>query len=84
MIAANPFGTRLRELRRAAGLTQTQLATKAGLGRSAIARLEAGVHIPSWDTVQALARALGVDCRAFEVSPPAEVDASRKKKGKKK
>jgi transcriptional regulator with XRE-family HTH domain len=45
-------------------LTQAQLATAAG--REAIARLETGAWEPSWATVQALAEALGVDCRVFQ------------------
>jgi transcriptional regulator with XRE-family HTH domain len=79
-MSAKPFGARLKELRDKADLTQTELATKAGLARSAIAKLEGGLHVPSWDTVQALARALGVDCRAFEASPAAE--PAPKKKGR--
>ena len=31
-----------------------------------VAKLEQGVREPTWATVQALARALGVDCTAFQ------------------
>lgn len=67
MMAAVHFGTRLKELRQAAGLTQEQLADKAGMNRFGIAKLEQGVTSPTWETVQALAGALGVDCTAFQV-----------------
>src|SRR3954469_9408998 len=67
------FGVRLKELREKAGLTQPELAERAGMNRFGIAKLEQGVREPTWATVQALARALGVNCTAFEetVSPPA-------------
>jgi transcriptional regulator with XRE-family HTH domain len=65
------FAARLKELRENAGLTQGQLAEKAGLSKGGIANLEQGIREPSWGTVQALAAALGVDCLAF-TSPPAD------------
>ena len=41
--------------------TQTQLADKSGLQQSHISRLEAGVHSPSWKTLEKIAKALGVE-----------------------
>jgi len=61
------FGINLRKLREKAGLSQGQLAEKAGLGIRQISRLETGASIATWPTVLALAAALGVDCRAFQV-----------------
>jgi transcriptional regulator with XRE-family HTH domain len=72
------FCDRLKAIREKQGLTQQQLADASGMHRVQITRLEAGQHVPSWDTVQALAAALGVDCTAFQESPPAE---KKKKKG---
>lgn len=63
--AASGFGTRLKELRAAAELSQAQLAELAGMNVFGIAKLEQGEREPSWATVQALAKALGVDCTAF-------------------
>src|SRR5262245_35797893 len=60
------FAERLRELREAANLTQDQLAERAGMNRFGIAKLEQGKRDPTWSTVQALAKALGVSCAAFE------------------
>jgi transcriptional regulator with XRE-family HTH domain len=65
----NRFAGRLAELRTAAGLTQQQLADKAGLHRVQIARLETGQQGASWETVLALCKALGVSCEAFRVAP---------------
>jgi transcriptional regulator with XRE-family HTH domain len=60
------FGARLKQLREAAGLTQGGLAERAGLHKLGVAKLEQGLREPTWATVQALARALGVSCSAFE------------------
>jgi transcriptional regulator with XRE-family HTH domain len=59
------FAQRLRTLREAAGLSQYALAKQAGLSKQALSVLELGNREPYWDTVQKLALALGVDCRAF-------------------
>src|SRR2546429_6835010 len=63
------FGARLKEIREAAGLTQPQLADRAGMNRFGIAKLEQGVTKPAWETVLALASALGVSCEAFTSAP---------------
>jgi len=59
------FGSILKELREAAGLTQDELADRAGLYKFSVAKLEQGVREPVWSTVLALAKALGVNCLAF-------------------
>jgi transcriptional regulator with XRE-family HTH domain len=65
------FAGRLRELREAAGLTQQQLADKAGMKLGGIRDLEQGRRSPTWETVLAIAAGLGVGCEAFTV-PPAD------------
>jgi transcriptional regulator with XRE-family HTH domain len=65
------FAGRLRELREAAGLTQQQLADKAGLTREGVAQLETARREPSWRTVVSLCRALAVSCEAFLQEPAA-------------
>ena len=53
------FGAMLRQARRAANLSQTELAERAGMSRSAISALERGLkHRPHQYTVGALADAL--------------------------
>src|SRR5260370_25293947 len=55
------FGTLLRRARRAAGLTQEEVAERAGVGVRTISDLERGVsHTPHTDTVALLAKALGL------------------------
>jgi transcriptional regulator with XRE-family HTH domain len=63
------FGLRLKELREAAGLTQAQLAERAGLHRQGIVKLERGEREPAWGTVLALVEALGVSCDEFRQPP---------------
>jgi transcriptional regulator with XRE-family HTH domain len=59
------FAKRLRELREAATLSQYALAQRSGLTKQALSRLELGEREPTWETVQRLALALGVDCGQF-------------------
>ncbi len=55
------FGTRLRRLREAAGLTQEELASRAGLSSDAVSRLERGQRKhPYPHTVRALAATLNL------------------------
>jgi transcriptional regulator with XRE-family HTH domain len=72
-VDAEFFPTRLRQLRMAAGLTQAQLADRAKLTQAHVSNLEkADGRLPTWETVIALANALGVSCEAFRKDPAAE------------
>jgi transcriptional regulator with XRE-family HTH domain len=75
--AATPFAARLKALRQAADLTQAQLAGRAGLHVGAAFKLEQGVREPSWATVQALCKALGVPWTAFDAEGEAEGPADQ-------
>jgi transcriptional regulator with XRE-family HTH domain len=58
---AAPFGARLRSMRQAAGLTQEELAVRAGLSPNAVGALERGVRKrPQPHTVRSLSEALGL------------------------
>ncbi len=60
--ASGAFAGRLRALRREAGLTQEELATRAGLSPNAVGALERGQRRrPYPHTVRSLAEALGLD-----------------------
>jgi transcriptional regulator with XRE-family HTH domain len=54
------MGKRLKRLRVAKDLSQAALASRAGLTREYINKLEAGKQDPSLTTISALAKALGV------------------------
>ena len=51
---------RIREARKKAGLTQTQLAERANVHRTIISRCEEGVNNPSFMTLCKIAAALNV------------------------
>jgi transcriptional regulator with XRE-family HTH domain len=70
MAAGRSFAELLRAERQAAGLSQYALARKAGLSKQGLSLLEKGEREPTWATVQLLAAALGVDCRAFADAAP--------------
>ncbi len=59
-IDGSRLGARLRELRLEAGLTQADVARRTGIHRPNIARVEAGRHTPSLETLSRLASAIGV------------------------
>jgi transcriptional regulator with XRE-family HTH domain len=54
------FAQHLRTLRKAAGLTQDQLAARAGLVVATVRHYEQARRIPMFDVAIALAEALGV------------------------
>ena len=54
------MGMRIAALRKLAGLSQEQLAERAGLQRTHISRIEAGKYAVTLETVQAIAEALGM------------------------
>lgn len=58
---ARAVATRLVEYRAEHGLTQTQLARQLGMKQPAVARLEAGEHSPSLETLVRLASVLGFE-----------------------
>jgi DNA-binding XRE family transcriptional regulator len=49
----------VRESRLAAGMTQAELAARAGVSRQLVAAVEAGRHAPAVDAALGIARALG-------------------------
>jgi transcriptional regulator with XRE-family HTH domain len=53
-------GERVGQIRRERGMSQEALGAKARVNRVTIARLEAGAHPPNIDTLDRIARALGV------------------------
>jgi len=58
---ARAVAVRLVEYRAEHALSQTALARQLGMKQPAIARLEAGEHIPSFDTLARLSSALGIE-----------------------
>jgi len=63
-------GGRIKQARESAGLTQTELSTRAGLPQSHISRLENGQHSPSFATLEKIAKALNIP--VSQLDPSAE------------
>lgn len=57
---ARQMGKTVRQIRQAKGLSQAELAKRAGLSREYINKIEAGKYDPPLSTINALAEALGV------------------------
>lgn len=55
------FGRTVRHLRQDRGMTQAELATRVGLGRTSITNLEKGQQSPPLSMLPEIASALGVD-----------------------
>lgn len=73
------IGARLRALREAAGLTQAEIARRTGIHRPNIARVEAGRHTPSLETLSRLAGAIGVPTtRVLEANQPDAASSSER------
>ena len=68
------IGLRIMGLRKLAGLTQEQLSERAGLQRAHISKIEAGKYAVTFETIQAIAEALGmtvdiIDQRLSDLAP---------------
>jgi transcriptional regulator with XRE-family HTH domain len=62
---ASLFGPRLRELRKAAGLSQKELAEKIEASPNTVSQWETGVRGPDLETLVELAEFFGVATDAF-------------------
>src|SRR5262245_14239387 len=69
------LGRRIRELREGAGFSREQLADAAEVSVRAIVKWELGEREPGWFNIQAICKALGVDCTAFDQEPAVRPDA---------
>jgi ribosome-binding protein aMBF1 (putative translation factor) len=72
------IGSRVREARRRAGLTQAQLAERSGIPQPHLSRLERGEHSPSAITRKKLAAGLGLPPDAFEIEGEMEKSTQRR------
>lgn len=77
------LGQKLRELREGRGWSQSDLAKRAGVTKSAISTYEQGIRTPSADVLCAFAKAFGVSadyllgisqCRTLDLSGLSEVN----------
>ncbi len=64
------IGRRLRELRLARGLSETDLETRTGIPSGHLAAVEDGQEKPTFDSLEAWARGLGVEMHELFVAKP--------------
>lgn len=74
-------GRRLRELREARGLTLSELARVAGVGKATLSGLENGTRDPRLETLYAIAAALGVPMSALTLDRGAPASAASPVRG---
>lgn len=81
---ADSLATNLKKIRKARGLTQDELANRAGIAYSTVAKLEQGaIKSPTLNTTLAVAEVLGVDVKQLldgDYSSGAEKASSKKVK----
>ncbi|MDA8089296.1 MAG: helix-turn-helix transcriptional regulator [Nitrospiraceae bacterium] len=65
------LGARIKELRRARGFSQMQLAEKVDIDFKHLSRIEVGNSYPSMDTLEKITEMLGCELKDFfEFAPP--------------
>lgn len=62
---SRPVGERIRELRRSCGMTQTMLATQAGISQSELCRIEKGQRSITVARLSSIAQALKVSASSL-------------------
>jgi transcriptional regulator with XRE-family HTH domain len=80
------FGEKVGRLREERSLSRYALAKMTGITQAGLAKVEGDESQPTWDTVQKIALALGVDCTTFVDSnlelptprPPVKLGRPRK------
>ena len=65
----------VREARRRAGLTQAELASRAGVPKSTVGRIESAARVPSTEMVERLVRAAGLDVSVSLSEPDPGTDS---------
>ena len=55
------LGHKIKDLRVAKGLSQTELAESIGVRQPIVSRIEKGTHVPTWRNLERIARALGTE-----------------------
>ena len=65
----------VKEARRRAGLTQAELARRAGVPKSTVGRVESGTRVPSSEMVERLVRAAGLNVTVSLSEPDPGTDS---------
>jgi DNA-binding XRE family transcriptional regulator len=62
------LGRRVRQFRKARGINQTDLASRAGIGRTTLSRLENGKQFPRFQTLMSIASALDISFQKLMIA----------------
>lgn len=75
MTLKNDFGKRIKELRESLFLSQEAFSEQIGIHRNTLARIESGENFVSYETLEAMKEALGVEYKdLFSFDTPAQKD----------
>ena len=75
MTLKKDFGKKIKELREALFLSQEAFAEKIGIHRNTLARIESGENFVSYETLEAMKEALGVEYKdLFAFDTPVQKD----------
>ncbi|MCH7582541.1 MAG: helix-turn-helix transcriptional regulator [Acidobacteria bacterium] len=64
------FAGQILDARKNAGLTQTDLAARSGIGQSEISRMERGIGNPTEETLAKIGRAMNKRLAFIDIPPP--------------
>ena len=59
------FANTIRHFREKAEINQTELALFSGMSQSQVSKLEDGIHLPNYETIEKLCAAFGISIREF-------------------
>lgn len=73
LMLQNNLGEKIRQLRKANGLTQEQLAEKVGIDNKHLSRIEKGRHMPTYRIIKKLADVLNIDIETLDENNTNEI-----------
>lgn len=59
------YANTIRHFREEAELNQTEVALLSGMSQSQVSKLEDGIHLPSYETIEKFCAAFGISIKRF-------------------
>ena len=59
------YANTIRHFRETAELSQADVALRSGMSQSQVSKLEDGIHLPSYETIERLCTAFGISIKNF-------------------
>ena len=59
------YANTVRHFREKAGLSQCEVAMRSGISQSQVSKLEDGIHLPPYETIEKLCAAFGISMKVF-------------------